>query len=78
MAKDFQQARSFETELEALGLMVSALHALDMCGASGVIGAHLDLAIARLREDIGLPPVLPDEWAAEMGSSRFEFYGVAS
>lgn len=35
---------------EALGLMVEALKLIDQSGGAGIAGAHLDLAIHRLRE----------------------------
>ena len=42
---------SFEREgAEALKLMEKALALLDDCDPAGHIGAHLDLAICRLRE----------------------------
>ena len=35
---------------EALAMMVEALRLIDMSGGAAVAGAHLDLAIHRLRE----------------------------
>jgi len=35
---------------QALELMVEALRLIDLCDGAGVPGAHLDLAIHRLRE----------------------------
>lgn len=35
---------------EALDMMVEALRLIDLDGGAGVAGAHLDLAIHRLRE----------------------------
>lgn len=46
---------------EALNLMMSALKTLDECDSPGVVGAHLDLAIARLREHLGI--LEPSEWS---------------
>ncbi len=38
------------TAREALDLMVQALQLIDESGGGGVAGAHLDLAVHRLRE----------------------------
>lgn len=35
---------------EALEMMIEALRLIDLCDGAGVPGAHLDLAIHRLRE----------------------------
>ena len=41
---------------EALGLMCAALDYLDEVGAPGDIGAYLDMAIQRVRKELGWPP----------------------
>ena len=41
-----------EEGAQALGLMERALELLDRCDAAMDVGAHLDLAICRLREAI--------------------------
>lgn len=46
---------------DALTLMMSALGTLDEFDLPGEIGAHLDLAVARLREHLGLPAIAPPE-----------------
>lgn len=38
------------TASDALAMMVEALRVIDLHGGAGVAGAHLDLAIHRLRE----------------------------
>lgn len=40
----------------ALALMERALELLDACGSGNDVGAHLDLAICRLRERLRLTP----------------------
>lgn len=40
--------------LRALDQMRSSLEILDECGSPGDVGAHLDLAIARLEQHLGL------------------------
>ena len=35
---------------EALSMMIEALRLIDLSGGGGIAGAHLDLAIHRLRE----------------------------
>jgi hypothetical protein len=50
---------------DALAGMAEALRMLDEAGAPGEIGSHLDLAIARLEERLGLntrEPALPEEF----------------
>jgi hypothetical protein len=42
---------------DALERMEEALQILDHLAAPGDIGAHLDLAMHRLRQEIGLKPV---------------------
>ena len=46
--------------LEALQLMERALAVLDANEAPGDIGAHLDLAIERLRAHLSIPRTLED------------------
>ena len=53
--------KSVDADLEALDLMSAALKILDECNSPGDIGAHLDFAVARLREHMGLEPILPTE-----------------
>ena len=50
---------STERLLEALHLMTSALNILDQEKAPGDVGAHLDLAIERLRQSMNSAP--PDQ-----------------
>jgi hypothetical protein len=50
---------STEHLTKALGLMTTALKILDEEKAAGDIGAHLDLAIERLRQSISTPS--PDQ-----------------
>lgn len=45
----------------ALSLMEEALGLLDRCDAAPEIGAHLDLAICRLREILGIGATEADE-----------------
>lgn len=40
--------------MEALQLMEKALEMLDACDPQGTVAPHLDLAIARLRAQLGL------------------------
>jgi len=50
---------------EALARMSEALRILDAAGAPGEIGSHLDLAIARLEEQLGIDlrePASPDQF----------------
>ena len=48
-------------ETAALSLMEQALALLDRCDAALEIGAHLDLAICRLREILGIATLGQDE-----------------
>jgi len=47
---------------EALARMNEALRILDGMGAPGDIGGHLDLAIARLEERVGVKTPVPDSF----------------
>ena len=64
---------------DALARMKEALGILDEAGAPGEIGGHLDLAIARLEEALGLEgrePVLSEEFISPL-DAPFE-KGLAS
>lgn len=49
------EPRSRQLLSQALGRMNEALRILDELGAPGVIGSHLDLAIARLEKQLAEP-----------------------
>lgn len=54
---------------DALDRMSEALRMLDEAGAPGEIGGHLDLAIARLEEKLGIDhhePASPDELMSQL------------
>ena len=54
----------------ALNPMMSALRTLDECDSPGDIGAHLDLAIARLREHLGLQAIMPPGCSSQVSYDR--------
>ena len=58
-------------ELEALAKMTQALRILDEAAVPGEIGGHLDLAIARLEERLGL-----DERSPAFEEGLFETVGA--
>jgi len=67
-----ERATAREGLASALYQMEQALSLLDTCGAPGDIGAHLDLAMCRLREHLQSVPTTPDErqWSSGQHSSR--------
>jgi hypothetical protein len=60
MSQDRSESNSSD-EFRALALLEQALAILDAIDAPGDIGAHVDLAISRLRDELGMEPLPPPD-----------------
>lgn len=69
MAHDLPKVRE-EALAEALGHLRTALELLDRAEAPGQIGAHVDLAICQLQDEIGVDARIPNAAAPNASTTR--------